>query len=133
MEESMSKQAASKKAVLAGWVLSLLAAAVFCMSASMKLSQNPKAVTMMSSLGWQPADLIPLAYLELTCVVLYLIPPIAVLGGIILTGYLGGAVATHLRLGQPVYLHVVIGLLIWGGLWLRESRLRRLVPLRLPS
>jgi hypothetical protein len=55
-----------------------------------------------------------------------------VLGAIVLTGFLGGAMATHLRVGQPVYLHVVLGLLIWGGLYLREPRLRHLIPFRRP-
>jgi hypothetical protein len=87
---------------------------------------------MMGQLGWSPSVLVPLACLELTCVALYLIPSIAVLGGIILTGYLGGAIATHVRLGQPVYLHVVIGIFIWGGLYLREPRLRALIPTRKP-
>ncbi len=84
----------------------------------------------MDHFGWPPAMLQVIGVLELSCVVLYLIPQIAVLGGIILTGYLGGAVATHVRLGEPVYLHIVIGFFIWGGLYLREPRLRKLVPMR---
>jgi hypothetical protein len=60
----------------------------------------------------------------------YLIPPISVLGAIILTGYLGGAIATHVRIGEPVYLHIVIGILIWLGLFLREPRLGELLPVR---
>ncbi|HUG52372.1 MAG TPA: DoxX family protein [Vicinamibacteria bacterium] len=61
---------------------------------------------------------------------IYLIPATAVLGAILLTGYLGGAILTHWRAGDPVHLHIVIGLLFWLGLYLRESRLRDLIPLR---
>ena len=126
----MSKSHASPMASKLGWVLSLLAAAVFVMSATMKFMGAPQVMQMFGQLGWQPSALIPLAMLESACVLLYLIPRVAVLGGIILTGYLGGAIATHVRLGQPVYMHVVIGLLIWGGLYLREPRLRAILPLR---
>lgn len=115
---------------LLGWVMTILAAGIFVLSATMKLTANPKVLPMMAQLGWQASMLTPLAILELTCVVLYLLPPVAVLGGIILTGYLGGAIATHVRVGQPVYMHIVIGLFIWGGLFLRDARLRELIPFR---
>lgn len=126
----MAKRARPGMAVWVGWVMTLLVAAIFCMSASMKLMGQPQALQMMGSLGWSPSQLVPLAVLELSCLALYLIPRISVLGAVILTGYLGGAIATHVRIGQPVYLHVVIGLLIWGGLYLREPRLRALIPAR---
>ena len=61
---------------------------------------------------------------------LYLIPRLSILGAIVLTGFLGGAIATHLRIGEPVVMHIVLGLLIWGGLFLREPRLREILPLR---
>jgi hypothetical protein len=126
----MAKNVRPGKLVWVGWVMTLLVAAVFCMSASMKLMGQPQAVQMMGSLGWSQSQMVPLAILELCCLTLYLIPRISVLGAIILTGYLGGAIATHVRIGQPVYMHVVIGLFIWGGLYLREPRLRALLPLR---
>jgi hypothetical protein len=72
--------------------------------------------------------------IELVCLALYVAPPTAVLGAILLTGYLGGAVASHLRLLDPLFSHtlfgVYVGLLVWGGLWLRDPRVRTLVPLR---
>jgi hypothetical protein len=72
--------------------------------------------------------------LELVCVLLYVIPRTSVLGAILLTGYLGGAIVLHLRVGDPLFSHVLfpvyVGLLIWGGLYLREDRLRALIPLR---
>ena len=71
-----------------------------------------------------------LGVLELSCTIIYLIPRTAVLGAILLTGYLGGAMLTHLRIGEAVYLHVIFGVFLWGGLYLRDPRLRALIPLR---
>lgn len=71
-----------------------------------------------------------LGILEVACVVVYLIPRTAVLGAILLTGYLGGAVATHLRVGDPCFGPILLGVVLWGGLFLRDPRLRTLIPLR---
>ncbi|HTB33385.1 MAG TPA: DoxX family protein [bacterium] len=120
----------SKKAAWIGWTLTALAGGMFLMSATMKVLAPPSVLQMFGHLGWQPGDLAPLAILEVTCALLYLIPPVSVLGAIVLTGFLGGAIATHVRVGEPVGMHVVIGLFIWGGLYLREPRLRALLPLR---
>ncbi len=72
----------------------------------------------------------------LVCTALYAAPPTAVLGAILLTGYLGGGVAAHLRVGDPLFSHVLfgvyLGVMLWGGLWLRDPRLRALMPLRAP-
>ncbi len=126
----MASKIGSTLSTLAGWIGTLLVAAVFCMSAAMKLSHNPKMVPMMAQLGWSEPMMTPLAVLELACVALYLLPTTAVLGAVVLTGYLGGAIATHVRVGQPVYIHVALGLLIWGGIYLREPRLRQILPKR---
>jgi uncharacterized membrane protein YphA (DoxX/SURF4 family) len=120
----------SKKAAWTGWILTVLAAGVFALSASMKFKGGPQVLQMFDHLGWQPGALVPLGILELSCALLYLLPRVSVLGAIVLTGFLGGAIATHLRLGEPVVMHVFIGLFIWGGLYLREPRLRELLPLR---
>jgi hypothetical protein len=120
----------SKKSTWIGWTLTTLAFAVFALSASMKFAGGPQVLDMFGHLGWQPSALVPLGILELSCALLYLVPRVSVLGAIILTGYLGGAIATHVRLGEPVVMHVFIGLFIWGGLYLREPRLRELLPLR---
>jgi uncharacterized membrane protein YphA (DoxX/SURF4 family) len=116
-----------------GWsgrVLTVLAALPFVMSAVMKFMGGPQMIQGMGHFGWPESMLITLGVLEAGSVVLYLIPQTAVLGAIVLTGYLGGALSTHLRIGEPVYIHVVLGFLIWGGLYLRDSRLRELIPLR---
>src|SRR5439155_26915968 len=67
---------------------------------------------------------------ELACTVLYVVPHSSVLGAILLTGYLGGATATHVRIGEPFYMPILLGTLVWAGLFLRDDRLRALLPLR---
>jgi hypothetical protein len=125
---------ASKNKVGAmGWsgrVMTVLAVLPFVMSAVMKFMGGPQVLQGFSHFGWPENMLITLGVLEAGSVVLYLIPQTAVLGAIVLTGYLGGALSTHLRIGESVYIHVVLGFLIWGGLYLRDSRLRELLPIR---
>jgi hypothetical protein len=84
----------------------------------------------MGHLGLPETLMLPLGVLELFCVVVYLVPRTSVLGAILLAGYMGGAILTHLRVGEPVYAEIIIGMVIWLGLWLREPRLRALLPLR---
>jgi len=116
-----------------GWVFTVLAAAPFVLSASMKFLRPPQMLEGWAHLGWPTSMITTVAILEATSVLLYLIPRISVLGAVVLTGFLGGAIATHLRMGEPVVIHVVLGLLIWGGLYLREPRLRELLPIRKPA
>jgi hypothetical protein len=118
------------KQVWVGRGLSALAAFPFLMSAGMKFVGGPQMAQGWAHFGWPESMAITVGILELGSVVLYLIPQVSVLGAIVLTGYLGGAIATHLRLQEAVYVHVVIGLLIWGGLYLREPRLKALLPIR---
>jgi len=115
-------------ALWTGRVLSFLAALPFLPSAAMKFSGGPEVVQGFEHLGWPVSVIATIAILESMSVVLYLLPPFSFLGAILLTGYLGGAIAAHVRLGEPVYMHVAIGLLIWGGLFLREPRFRALLP-----
>jgi hypothetical protein len=123
--------AASGKVVWVGRVISILVSLVFVMSSTMKFLGGPQVTEGTAKLGLQESLVLPLAILELSCAVIYLIPPTAILGAILLTGYLGGAILTHLRIGEQQYpLHVIIGVLVWLGLWLRENRLRALIPLR---
>jgi hypothetical protein len=76
---------------------------------------------------------VPLAALEISCVVIYLIPATSVLGAILLTGYVGGAICTHWRAGDPFFIQIALGVFIWLGLYLRENRLKALLPLRRAS
>ncbi len=123
-------ESAGRSAIWTGRVFSLFAGLPFLFSGALKLLQLPQVTQGFEHLGWPPALILTLAVLEISSVVLYLIPPFSVLGAILLTGYLGGAIATHVRIGEPVYVHIVLGILIWGGLFLREVRLRVLLPVR---
>ncbi|MBL8858078.1 MAG: DoxX family protein [Planctomycetes bacterium] len=84
----------------------------------------------MAHLGLPATMTRPLAILEIACVVIYLIPHTAVLGAVLLAGYMGGAICTHWRIGEPFHMQILIGVVVWFGLWLREPRLRVLLPLR---
>ncbi len=111
-------------------ILSAIPVAMLVMSATMKLIKHPQAIEGMPHLGYPMHLLTPLGILELTCTILYVIPQTSVLGAILLTGYLGGATATHVRIGEPWFIPVGLGVVIWLGLWLRNPRLQDLLPLR---
>lgn len=120
----------SKKMAIAGRVVGVLPMAMLTMSAVMKFLAPPQAVEGFKHLGWNPSDAVVLGIVELSCVVLYLVPRTCVLGAILVTGYLGGAVATHARLGEAWVIPVALGVAAWLGLVLRDARLRALLPLR---
>ncbi|MDB4937889.1 MAG: hypothetical protein JWP87_4861 [Labilithrix sp.] len=82
-----------------------------------------------ANLGFSPECVVPLGIVLLVSTILYAIPRTAVLGAILLTAYLGGATATHVRMGQPFYFPVVFGVIVWGCLYLRDARLRALLPI----
>jgi hypothetical protein len=101
------------------------------LSAAMKIAQPPAVVQGMSELGLQLWTLPVLAVLEIGSALIYAVPRTSVLGAILVTGYLGGAIATHLRVGQAALIGpAILALSAWGGLYLREERLRALIPLR---
>jgi hypothetical protein len=100
------------------------------LGATMTLLKPPAVVQGFAQFGF-PESLLPkLGILELICAVIYVIPRTSVLGAILLTGYLGGATVTHLRVGQAFFIPVIVGMLVWGGLFLRDPRVRDLIPLR---
>jgi DoxX-like family len=117
-----------------GGIMSALPALFLVMDGVMKLMKPDFVVKATVQLGFPESVIFPLGIVVLVCVILYVIPRTAVLGAILLTGYLGGAVATHVRAGDPLFSHalfpVYFGILLWGGLYLREERLRELIPLR---
>ncbi len=122
----------SPTAVRIGWVLSGLAIAFCLMDAVMKLLALPVVLQASAALGFAGADMArELGILLLVSTALYAIPRTAVLGAILLTGYMGGAVAAHLRVGDPLATHILSGVyggvLVWFGLYLRSERLRALV------
>ena len=131
-----ARTAPGRGAVRAGWALSIIAILFFLMDGGLKLAYLPIVAETSAQLGW-PADrgtVYLLAFLLLGSTLLYAIPRTALLGAILLTGYLGGAVATHVRVGSPLFSHVLfgvyLGVFVWGGLWLRDPRVRALLPLR---
>ena len=113
-----------------GWFLSGLVVAALIFSASMKFMQPKEFVEGMGTMGWPVSLGVGLGITELVCTILYAIPQTSVLGAILLTGYLGGATATHLRIGDPYFAPIVVGVVVWLGLCLREGRLWSLIPLR---
>jgi hypothetical protein len=120
----------SKIALWSGRVLSTLPVLLLVMSGVMKLARTQQVVEGFQKMGYMDSLAVPLGIVELACTLLYVIPQTAVLGAILLTGYLGGATATHLRVNEPFIAPVVVGVLVWLGLYLRDVRLRALAPLR---
>ena len=122
--------AASGKIVWVGRGISVLVSLVFLISAFMKLKGGAEVMQGMAHLGLPESLILPLAILEVSCVVIYLIPATSILGAILLTGYIGGAICTHLRVGDPFFIQIALGIVVWLGLYLRENRLKALIPLR---
>ena len=116
----------------AGWVVSLWPAFVVCSSATWKLTRNAWYVGEFARIGWPASALNLLAFLQLGAIALFLIPRTAVLGAVLLAGYLGGAIATYVRIGEPypVLVPLSTAMIAWFGLWLRDERLRALLPWR---
>jgi hypothetical protein len=125
--------APSRAALWTGRVLSGLAAAFLLMDSVVKLLVIPAAIQGTTELGYQASVIRPLGVVTLILWVLYVYPRTAILGALLWTGYLGGAVATHVRVGNPLFSHVLFPLYVaaflWLGLWLRDARLRALLPL----
>jgi hypothetical protein len=113
-----------------GWVVTILPALGLIPSAAYKFIQPPDMLKELERLGWQGNQMVPLGIVEITCTILYLIPKTSVLGAILLTGYLGGAIATHVRISDNFIPPLLMGVLVWLGLFLRDARLRALIPLR---
>ena len=124
----------SKAMFWTGWVISGLLAAFLAFSASLKFFMTDIVRETMSGLGWPAHHDLMIGVIETACVVLYIIPQTAVPGAILETALLGGAIATNVRLDNPLFSHelfgVYLGVMIWGGLWFRDARLRALLPLR---
>ncbi len=121
----------TKKIFWASLVISALPVLVLAAGGIAKLLKPEFQVKGFEKLGWDPSFSVCIGILELACTVIYLIPRTAVLGAILLAGYLGGAIATHVRAGDPFFFGpLILGMLLWGGLYLRDARLRALLPLR---
>ncbi len=134
MESGTQTLPVSKKRLLAGRIISGLPVLFLLFDSVIHMMKIAPVVDAFGQLGYSVSLARPLGIIELVCVVLYVIPRTSVLGAILLTGYLGGAVATNLRVGLPLFGHVLfpvyVGVLLWGGLLLRDDRLRAVLPLR---
>lgn len=123
----------SRTARWAGWIVSMIPVLMLLMGASMSFIRPASVVDGFHKFGYPDHLMVVLGVVELVCAIVYLIPPTAVLGAILLTGYLGGATATHVRIGDPAFVGAVLtGILVWLGLFLRDRRVRELIPLRRP-
>jgi len=125
-----TKPAVSRGMWWTGFVFSLLPALFMLFSASGKFLQPEGMEVNVEPLGWRMEQMTLLGVVETLCVIIYLIPPTTVLGAVLVTAYLGGATATHARIGQPFFFPVIVGIMVWIGLYLREPRLWSLAPIR---
>lgn len=121
----------SKPVLWVGRVLSALPVLLLTFSAIMKFTHSPQVIEgFVGKFGYPEGTLLPIGVVELFCALVYAVPQTSVLGAILITGYLGGATATHVRVSDAWYGAVGIGVVAWAGLYLREPRLRGLLPVR---
>jgi hypothetical protein len=114
--------------VLAGKIISALCILFLLVDAIMKVIKHPISVDGSAQLGWPVDQVQNIGIALLISTILYIIPRTAILGAILLTGYLGGAIAIMVRAGQPLYFALTFGVLVWAGLYLRDEKLRKLIP-----
>ena len=134
MQPNTQVAAVSNKTLWAGRIISALPVVFLLVDGVMKVMKAPVAVEGSIQLGYPEKVVVAIGVVLLICTLLYVIPQTSILGAILLTGYLGGAIATHMRVGNPLFTHVLfpvyVGVMVWGGLFLRDNRLRALIPLR---
>jgi hypothetical protein len=130
------KTRVSRPARWLGRLLSGLVILFMLFDGAIKLVPWPIVTETMDRIGYGSSEALArsLGVITVVCTVLYAVPPTSILGAILLTGYLGGAMASHLRIGSPLFTHTLfgfyLGLMVWGGLWLRDGRMRALIPFR---
>ena len=122
------------KTIWIGRILSALAILFLSFDTIIKVLRLPVAIEGTTQLGYPESTVFIIGLIQLACLVLYVVPQTSVFGAILFTGYLGGAIATHLRIGSPLFTHILfpiyVAVLIWGGLYARGPRLRAMVPIR---
>jgi hypothetical protein len=133
-ESNINQAVASKKRPWAGYIISALPVLFLLVDGTMKLFKPEIVIKATTDLGYPESTIVPIGITLVACTILYIIPQTAIFGAILLTGYLGGAVATNVRVGTPLFTHILfpvyVASFLWVGLYLREFRLRALVPLR---
>jgi len=127
----MAQELVGKRTLWAGRILSALVVLLLLMSGVMKLMRPPQVVEgFVGKFGYRESAILGIALAELACALLYAFPRTAILGAILVTGYLGGATATHVRVGDAFLAPVLVGVAAWAGLFLRDPRIKALVPFR---
>lgn len=129
MVENETYLRVSTGAIWGGWVISILPCLLMLMSASMKFIKPPGFDEGLAHLGWTAEKTAYIGVVEIACVLIYLFPRTAGIGAILISGYMGGAIATHVRVGDPFWVPLLIGIAVWGGLWLRFPRVKQLIPI----
>lgn len=135
-QDQVQSQPVSKPALLLGRLMSGLVIVFLLFDGAMKLVPFAVVTETMDRIGYGSSETLArtLGAITVICTLLYAVPPTSFVGAILLTGYLGGAIASHLRIGSPLFTHILFGLylgvMLWGGLWLRDARLRQLLPLQ---
>jgi len=112
-----------------GRVLSALTVLMLLFSAAMKLSHAPAFIEKWGTFGYAERAATPIGIVEIACAVIYAVPKTRMLGAILVTGYLGGAIATHVRIGDVFVIPLVLGIFVWAGLFLRDDRVSKLLPI----
>jgi len=134
MDSITQSATVSNKRLWAGRIMSALAVLFLMFDGVIHVLKPAPVVQGFTDLGWSPTLAVPLGIIELVCLALYLIPRTSVLGAVLLTGYLGGAVATNLRVGAPLVSNtlfpIYVAVFLWGGLYLRDNALRAVFPVR---
>jgi hypothetical protein len=121
----------SRRAIIAGRIVSAFAVLFLTFDVVFKLIQHAEAIRGTTELGYPASSLLPIGLIGLVCLIAYVVPRTSILGAVLWTGYLGGAIATHVRVDNPLFSHVLfpiyVAVFIWGGLWLRDARVRALL------
>lgn len=132
MQSTNQTAPASRASLWAGRILSALPVLLMFFTGVFGLLKPAAVAPQFAHYGYLDGALIRITIVELACAIVYAIPRTSVLGAILLTGYLGGATATHVRVGEPFFIPIIVGVVVWAGLFLRDERLRALIPLRSP-
>jgi|HubBroStandDraft_1064217.scaffolds.fasta_scaffold02400_2 hypothetical protein len=127
------RNAPVSRKIWAGRILSALPVLLMLFTGTFALLKPAVALQGFVHYGYPDGALLRIIVLEIACAILYAIPRTSVLGAILMTGYLGGATATHVRVGEPFFLPIIVGVVVWAGLLLRDERLRALIPWRGPT
>jgi hypothetical protein len=133
MPSAATTNPVSKKMLWAGRILSALPVLLMVFTGAFGLLKPAVAAQGFAHYGYPEGAMVRITIVEIACAIVYAIPRTSVLGAILLTGYLGGATATHVRVGEPFFLPIVVGVVVWAGIFLRDERLRALIPLRSPK